>query len=313
MNDPLSYRSSPRADHNSPQNSKTRHETRRTHEIRPRLTAEDFRIERRILVGMGWPQSLIDELERDAHAAGVGIVQAAIAAGYLQAAGFYGDIAENLSFRKAAPAAYRIVLPAFPAKAWRFLQGPIALPLEGPSAAGVNAQTLTVGALTSLSSSLGGRTDELTLFTRQGVIDALTNSYGRSFADRAVNFLRRRRPEWSAKSGLAAWQGCAFASIAGLFAGAFTILPRETLTFAAVGLSLFFVLAVALRFCAALSLAFPAKPCESSAGNSLSDAELPAYTVFVPLFRETDILPYLMRALSELDYPGIMAQTPRVF
>lgn len=32
-------------------------------------------------------------------------------------------------------------------------------------------------------------------------------------------------------------------------------------------------------------------------------AELPRYTVFVPLFKEVEILPHLAKALRNLDYP----------
>jgi cellulose synthase/poly-beta-1,6-N-acetylglucosamine synthase-like glycosyltransferase len=38
---------------------------------------------------------------------------------------------------------------------------------------------------------------------------------------------------------------------------------------------------------------------------SLSDDELPVYTVLVPLFRETTVLDQLVAALSRLDYPAL--------
>ncbi len=50
-----------------------------------------------------------------------------------------------------------------------------------------------------------------------------------------------------------------------------------------------------------LSLAFP--EAEARKPQALSDAELPRYTVFVPLFKEVEILPHLAKALANLDYP----------
>jgi hypothetical protein len=44
-----------------------------------------------------------------------------------------------------------------------------------------------------------------------------------------------------------------------------------------------------------------------------ADADLPVYTVLVPLFREAEVLPILADALKRLDYPGITAQTPHEF
>src|SRR5262249_54444069 len=56
-----------------------------------------------------------------------------------------------------------------------------------------------------------------------------------------------------------------------------------------------------LRLAAVLSLAFPAA--KRPKRRLLNDAELPRYTVLVPLFKEAKILPYLAKALTELDYP----------
>jgi cellulose synthase/poly-beta-1,6-N-acetylglucosamine synthase-like glycosyltransferase len=53
---------------------------------------------------------------------------------------------------------------------------------------------------------------------------------------------------------------------------------------------------------AVLSLAFPRR--EKTKRRLLSDAELPRYTVFVPLFKEVKILPHLAKALAKLDYPA---------
>src|SRR5690606_37994878 len=38
---------------------------------------------------------------------------------------------------------------------------------------------------------------------------------------------------------------------------------------------------------------------------------LPIYTIIVPLYREAPVVAKLVRALRQLDYPGIRAQTPQ--
>jgi cellulose synthase/poly-beta-1,6-N-acetylglucosamine synthase-like glycosyltransferase len=112
----------------------------------------------------------------------------------------------------------------------------------------------------------------------------------------------KARPDWSAKTGLAAWQVHWSAIAAGLVTGALIVAPRMAMEVCALSLSLFFLLAIALRFAAVLNLAFP--DAQRKKQRLLSDAELPRYTVFVPLFKEVEILPHLANALARLNYPA---------
>jgi cellulose synthase/poly-beta-1,6-N-acetylglucosamine synthase-like glycosyltransferase len=157
--------------------------------------------------------------------------------------------------------------------------------------------------LVTLAVRLGKKRERLALLTRQALINSLSKSYGGALAKNAAHGLVHARPNWSAKMGLAAWQA-AFGAIAlGLFLGAFGVAPRETLSLGAIILTHFFLLAIVLRMAAALNLLFPQPRKKNLEGPPLSDADLPRYTVFVPLFQEAEILPHLARALSELDYP----------
>ncbi len=112
----------------------------------------------------------------------------------------------------------------------------------------------------------------------------------------------KARPEWSAKTGPAAWQVYTGAIATGLALGALLTAPAEAAAIGALLLSLFFLLAIVLRLAALVSLAFP--QAEERKPRLLTDAELPRYTVFVPLFREVEILPHLAEALAKLDYPA---------
>jgi hypothetical protein len=44
---------------------------------------------------------------------------------------------------------------------------------------------------------------------------------------------------------------------------------------------------------------------------SLVDADLPVYSILVPLYREAHMVARIVAALRNLDYPGLMAQTPQ--
>jgi glycosyltransferase XagB len=171
----------------------------------------------------------------------------------------------------------------------------------------LNAQSFPIRRLIALSRELGRKSRHLRLMTRQDLIHALTRSYGRVLVGRAAAGLMKARPDWSAKAGLSPWQLYAGAAAAGAFIGGAVAAPRETATCMGLMFSLFFLIAILLRLLALVNLT-ASKPARRMV--LLSDAELPRYTVFVPLFKEAAILPHLAEALSALDYPGIMAQTP---
>jgi cellulose synthase/poly-beta-1,6-N-acetylglucosamine synthase-like glycosyltransferase len=64
-------------------------------------------------------------------------------------------------------------------------------------------------------------------------------------------------------------------------------------------LGLFFLSVIALR----LSCLFPMPPSKGGKPEYATDAELPAYSVLVPVFRETSVLGQLLHGLSSLNYP----------
>jgi hypothetical protein len=254
-----------------------------------------------LFLALGYPAALTHILEAEARKAQVGLIQTAIACGALKPAEFYGKLSQMLAFAgECAP--YRVHLPGAPLQAWLLLERPMPLAADGEAAVAVNAQNLPIQMLVALSQKLGTKARHLKLITRQELIDSVTRSHGRVLVQRAVAGLMKARPEWSAKTGLAAWQAY-FAAVAGGFAcGGILVSPREALTLSAFGLSLFFLLAIVLRLAALLNLLLPRKE-KQQQQPLLRDSELPRYTVFVPLYKEVDILPHLAKALSKLDYP----------
>jgi glycosyltransferase XagB len=267
----------------------------------------DIEFERNFFLSLGWPFSVVQELEQNARTAKVGLIQAAIASGALNAPEFYDRLSRFLSFANGREH-YRVHLPGAPSAVWLLLERPVPLAAGDAGVVALNGQSFSIPRLIALSRMLGARRRHLKLVTRQDLIDAVTRSYGRVLVARAVAGLMKERPQWSAKSGLAPWQRYFGAICAGLATGAVAFAPEEVLTLAALLFSLFFLFAMALRLAAILSVVFP--DVNHAPPPLLTDAELPRYTVFVPLFKEVEILPHLAEALARLDYPGIMAQTP---
>ena len=120
--------------------------------------------------------------------------------------------------------------------------------------------------------------------------------------DEAVFGLRSRTPELSAATGLWAWQRCVLAAalcpVPRRGAGAGNHADRASGRHGG---------AVPVRRRAAHrwrcgNCAHPLR--EAARSRSRADAQLPVYTVLVPLFREASVVPELLDSLRALDYPA---------
>jgi hypothetical protein len=122
---------------------------------------------------------------------------------------------------------------------------------------------------------------------------------GKRVAAEAASGLARRMPGYAARTGAAPWQsGAAFL---GAFLGPFLLVAAPSLLASALELaaSLFFLALAWARIVACATPAAVPHP-----GPRLPDAELPVYTVLVPLHGERMTLRGLVAALAQLDYPG---------
>jgi glycosyltransferase involved in cell wall biosynthesis len=120
-------------------------------------------------------------------------------------------------------------------------------------------------------------------------------------SQRAVESLLRASPVLSAGTPVWSWQLVAVAVGSGLIIGSALAAPELAKRIAVAALALAFLPVVLLR-AAILALAVghrsvvkPPRP--------PGDAELPEYSILVPLFRESEVLDDLVRALCDLDYP----------
>lgn len=123
--------------------------------------------------------------------------------------------------------------------------------------------------------------------------------FRREIADAAAG-MTAQEPDLSYRGGPARWH---MAALRALFAAA-----AVWGFFAPLALLYFFMLLAGIVFLAMslLRLVCLMQPPPLPPGGhvrALSDAELPVYTVIVPLFRETRVVPQLLHALTAIDYP----------
>ncbi len=124
--------------------------------------------------------------------------------------------------------------------------------------------------------------------------------WGRKILAKASHGLAATRPHFSARKRVTAAQGTAFLTLAALLALSAVFVPASALWVAAsAGLGIFFLSVIALR----LWCLFSDPPAKPARPGHPDDADLPTYSVLVPVFRETSVLSQLLRGLSCLNYP----------
>lgn len=112
--------------------------------------------------------------------------------------------------------------------------------------------------------------------------------------------LARRWPEYSARRRMSFPQAvCCVLLLAGLAAAGLLLPPHAFIPLLSAISGLFFLGVVAIRVLCLMPPVARRRPVIAS----LRNAELPAYSVLVPLFRETSVLRQLLNALARIDYP----------
>ena len=126
--------------------------------------------------------------------------------------------------------------------------------------------------------------------------------------------LDERAPEFSARRVVTPPQIVMGAALALALVAGFVAAPQLAAALAIMLLSLCYGANIVLRL-----LLFAAASFGRGTGHrvtpgeiaSLDEAQLPVYSILVPLYREAHMVSRLVAALKQLDYPGIMAQTPQ--
>jgi glycosyltransferase XagB len=119
----------------------------------------------------------------------------------------------------------------------------------------------------------------------------------------AVGGLLSGSPDFSAATGLRTWQKTALGVlIVGLAASAL-LAPEPTIIVLLAVMAVPFLMAAALRAAALWHVLMHTPVVADDQLPLTDDAELPSYSVLVPLFREGSVVPHLLRALRDIDYP----------
>ena len=145
---------------------------------------------------------------------------------------------------------------------------------------------------------------DFSLASPQSVRGAICRQFAETFARGAVEGLATRHPDRSAREPSALWQRLGLAL--GIFAllSAAALAPADTIWLVTLALAVLFVPVIGLRLVAAYWLMRGGVRAKEAVASRVPDAELPIYTILVPLFREAHMLPQLVHGLTHLDWPA---------
>ncbi len=131
--------------------------------------------------------------------------------------------------------------------------------------------------------------------------DAVERHFRGRILDEAVHGLERFEPRFSARRVITRGQAKVLTGLAAAVALAFVLAPGAAGTGIADTLAAWFLTNAAFR---GLLFAAGANARRGDAPSVVPDSDLPRYSILVPLYREANIVPGLMRALKALDYPA---------
>lgn len=161
-----------------------------------------------------------------------------------------------------------------------------------------------------------GRPQPVFVTSPRDIDRTIINEFSDVLSERAIFDLARQMPESSAATTVTRRQAIVLAGFAVLALAVFIAAPVTALVVLNILLGLCFSAVAALRY-TSIFVGLMAQPtAEERAYESHGappDAELPVYTVMVPLFDEARVLPILARALQDLDYPASKLDIKLIF
>jgi cellulose synthase/poly-beta-1,6-N-acetylglucosamine synthase-like glycosyltransferase len=128
---------------------------------------------------------------------------------------------------------------------------------------------------------------------------AMLRRFDGALSDSAANDLPRRDVELCARGRPTATQCVTLLLLEFVLVFSLAFAPDWTLIAVGALVSMTFLLQAAVHLSAVTAAPGPVR----QEGLTLTDADLPTYTVLVPLYREATVLPHLLAALEDLDYP----------
>jgi cellulose synthase/poly-beta-1,6-N-acetylglucosamine synthase-like glycosyltransferase len=138
----------------------------------------------------------------------------------------------------------------------------------------------------------------------RAVRDAIHGHFAPSFATAAVGGLHARHPERSAREKLAAWQRLACWLLPLALTVMLAVEAWPSLRVLSFALAFVFLPTIGLRLFAVHTLCRGRSEAGKGPPLRIADAELPVYTLLVPLYREANMVAGLAGTLARLDYPA---------
>lgn len=145
---------------------------------------------------------------------------------------------------------------------------------------------------------------EKVLGTEQDITQLLSQDQGSRFSQEAVYKLMARLPEESASRVFTPSQIAVGYGLLLLFLLGLATAPWTTLTILVLLINLFYVASILFKLL--LSLVGSADRFHQITDEevaALDDRDLPIYTILVPVYKEPEVMPILIKSLSKLDYP----------
>ncbi|ADI14561.1 glycosyltransferase family 2 protein [Truepera radiovictrix] len=141
--------------------------------------------------------------------------------------------------------------------------------------------------------------------TEWDIDKAIRELYRDELLDASVYTLYYRSPEESGYTVFTRGQFLALGALVFLLLGCLYAAPQGTLVAINAAVNLVFLVGIGFKFFVSLAgaRAEQFEPVTDAEVAALHDAELPLYTVLVPVYREANIVGLLMQNLSQLDYP----------
>jgi cellulose synthase/poly-beta-1,6-N-acetylglucosamine synthase-like glycosyltransferase len=142
--------------------------------------------------------------------------------------------------------------------------------------------------------------------TSWDIRNLLLTVFHKAIADEAANELFRQNPGLSARVVFSRGQKIGFAALAVVGAVALVLWPVQTVITVLTIVSLAFLGSTVFKFLVAMRGAKYdiVERVTREQVEALTDAELPTYTVLVPVFKEANIVPQLVGNLGKIDYPA---------
>jgi cellulose synthase/poly-beta-1,6-N-acetylglucosamine synthase-like glycosyltransferase len=140
--------------------------------------------------------------------------------------------------------------------------------------------------------------------TERDIKVMLKRAFGEQFLHKAVNSLKEQNPRQSASKVFTDAQLVVIAALVTLLVVCLMFNAMETGRIIVVLISCLYMIGIAFRLVVTLVGIFFANPEENDDSlHATADEDLPVYSILVPVYKEPQVVPNLLRALANMDYP----------